>query len=667
MLCLHFYRNSLARQLTMKGGSKQVYNITFCNITYSVITKTAKNRVAKIVLDNVNGCFEAGKVTAIVGPSGAGKTSLINALAGQINDGDIYGELYLNEQLVQSKDIYDVSGFVYQDDIVYHAMTVREAVFMSARLRCPHYRDDNERGRHVQRVLGELSLEESADTVIGDWYTRGISGGERKRTCVAMELVRDPAILFLDEPTTGLDTLTANHLMHSLQNVAYRGRTVVATLHQPSSDILGLIDNIIFLAEGRIIYSGPVTEIVDYFSRLDLQCPDYRNPVDFLFLRIFYDQDDDYNLLENKHHQNNRKRNKNGCKEAASIVQERLETLWEAWRNYSKEMSSTSKTAAAAASQYSIHVLDNRHSVQLMHTIEYEEKNQMVSFWTQSGFLIRRSVRYLIRNPNSLIVKLLEVIVASILFNFVYWDIPSRSQMSQMMDKAGFVYFMNAVAVAKFSFVSVPAFCDGRVLLIREYRGKYYNLPAYFISTLITEVPILIVVQVIFSLTTYYSAGLNSDPYRVSMFMLNFLLLTLIGFTIGMARAMAIVVLFSIPIMICGGLFSKGDAMPGWIRWLRWLSPMKYGFTSMLKNEFEGTIIGCGDNPSDDCTPIPGSAAISYYGLSDDGSVLFNTLMIIAYCVAVIVIAFTGYNINMYRERRSFKRKFKPVNELTAA
>jgi ABC-type multidrug transport system ATPase subunit len=146
-----------------------------------------------------------------------------------------------------------MSAFVFQDDVILSTMTVREAILLSARLRLPGAMPLAEKRARVEKVIYLMHLERCADTVIGSATDKGgISGGERKRTSIGMELITNPPVLFLDEPTTGLDTYTAFSIMDTLRQLAASGRTVVATIHQPSSDMFHLFDDLLILAHGQV-------------------------------------------------------------------------------------------------------------------------------------------------------------------------------------------------------------------------------------------------------------------------------------------------------------------------------------------------------------------------------------------------------------------------------
>lgn len=172
-------------------------------------------------------------------------------------------------------------------------MTVREAILFSARLRLPAATPIDEKHMRVNQVIDLLHLNNCADTMIGSALAKGgISGGEKKRVAIGMELITNPSILFLDEPTTGLDTYTAYSVISTISSLASSGRTVVATIHQPSSDIFHLFDNLIVLDQGHIVYQGPAREMVRFAGEMQLQVPTYTNPADFLFMKILNDPEE---------------------------------------------------------------------------------------------------------------------------------------------------------------------------------------------------------------------------------------------------------------------------------------------------------------------------------------------------------------------------------------
>ena len=223
-------------------------------------------RGSKTVLHEVSGVFEAGKFTAIMGSSGAGKTSLLNAVGGEASGGALSGRITVNGKSIAFEHMRRLRAFVFQDDVMMGTMTVREVITMSARLRLPEGMALAQKEERVSQVLKILHLESCAETVMGYNEASNISGGERKRVGIAIELVTNPSIIFLDEPTSGLDTFTAYTVCSILKDLAAAGRTVVATMHQPSSDVYHMFDNLLLLANGRIMYQD--TAAGTHFSKV---------------------------------------------------------------------------------------------------------------------------------------------------------------------------------------------------------------------------------------------------------------------------------------------------------------------------------------------------------------------------------------------------------------
>ncbi|OLY82418.1 ATP-binding cassette sub-family G member 2 [Smittium mucronatum] len=239
----------------------------------------------KIILDKITGSFTPGRLTAILGPSGSGKTSLLNLLSGRISSGNVEGNIWLNGRKADSGSLGPVSRFISQDDVMMSTMTVREVIEMAIKFRVDGITPE-EITRRADDAINTLELEKCQNTLIGDTITKGISGGERKRTSIAMEMATDSSILFLDEPTSGLDMYTSILVVKLLRFISRSGQTVVSVIHQPPSEIFKLFDDVVLLSEGKIIYFGPQEELLGYFSRLGFQSPNNTNPADFVFTDV---------------------------------------------------------------------------------------------------------------------------------------------------------------------------------------------------------------------------------------------------------------------------------------------------------------------------------------------------------------------------------------------
>lgn len=243
------------------------------------------NLNGKEILSGIQGMAHPGELTAIMGASGAGKTTFLDILARKNKRGQVSGEFYVNGEKVSDADYKNATGFVDQEDTMLPTLTVHETILTSALLRLPR---DMGRAAKEQRVLEvekQLGIYHIRDSLIGseEGKGRGISGGEKRRVSIACELVTSPSILFLDEPTSGLDAYNAYNVIECLVTLAktYK-RTVIFTIHQPRSNIVALFDRLVLLAQGKTVYSGPLHQCQDYFDHIGYNCPPGFNIADYL-------------------------------------------------------------------------------------------------------------------------------------------------------------------------------------------------------------------------------------------------------------------------------------------------------------------------------------------------------------------------------------------------
>ncbi|KAL4449383.1 hypothetical protein ABPG77_007027 [Micractinium sp. CCAP 211/92] len=236
----------------------------------------------KAVLAGVTGVLAEECVTAIMGPSGAGKTSLLNALAGKAASYGVQtGVVLVNGQPDRLERYKPIMGFVPQDDIMHSKLTVEENLLFSARFRLPAHYTREQHLFYVEKALHVLQLEDVRDELVGDEETRGISGGQKKRVNVGLELVADPSLLFLDEPTSGLDSSSSKALVAALQEIARGGVTVAAVIHQPSWQTCLLFDDLLLLGKGgRTVFYGRMVDMQGYFEGLGFEFPLQQNPID---------------------------------------------------------------------------------------------------------------------------------------------------------------------------------------------------------------------------------------------------------------------------------------------------------------------------------------------------------------------------------------------------
>eukprot|EP00834_Sanchytrium_tribonematis_P003745 NODE_156_length_15158_cov_0.791553.p2 type:complete len:846 gc:universal NODE_156_length_15158_cov_0.791553:6406-8943(+) len=234
-----------------------------------------------VIMESVSGFFTSGKMTAVMGPSGAGKTTLFSLLTGKAKKSR--GTVLLNGKREDLSKYQKLVGYVPQDDIMLRELTVNNVLSHSASMRLPTSMSSVEKRRKVVQTVEFLGLGHVINTVIGDEETRGISGGQRKRVNIGMEIVADPSVLFLDEPTSGLDSSTSLELCQILRQLAQAQKMcIAAVIHSPSPQTLMEFNDILLLGKGgKVVYFGPTKGLSHYFRELGFDAPRDINPADF--------------------------------------------------------------------------------------------------------------------------------------------------------------------------------------------------------------------------------------------------------------------------------------------------------------------------------------------------------------------------------------------------
>ncbi|KAJ3126910.1 hypothetical protein HK100_010029, partial [Physocladia obscura] len=240
-----------------KSFSGKKMNIKFNDLKYSF--------GGKVVLNKVSGEFNAGRLIAVIGPSGAGKTTFLNTLMGKVPKTS--GTITVNGVVARLSTLRQLIGYVPQDDIMMRELTVKEIILYSAKMRLPRTWSSKRVNDFVDTVINTLNLEKVAHSIIGDELKRGISGGQRKRVNIGMELAAAPLALFLDEPTSGVDSTSALQIIKTLQKLAQIGLTVVCIVHQPGEEMFKAFDDVLMLESGgKLAYSGPLKEAKIFFE-----------------------------------------------------------------------------------------------------------------------------------------------------------------------------------------------------------------------------------------------------------------------------------------------------------------------------------------------------------------------------------------------------------------
>lgn len=269
---------STRRRVThaLHTSRSRIVDIQFKNLSYEIEIGYCGPK--KQILKSLNGIFKAAELTAIMGPSGAGKSTLLNILTG-FQQGQMTGTVeYISSEGTQQWNMYKKqSCYIQQTDNLFGLFTVQESMMMATYLKI---------GNNATKLFRQMLIDNILDTLklsnINDIKVDRLSGGQKKRLSIALELINNPPIMFLDEPTTGLDSLASLQCISALQTLAKSGRTMICTIHQPSAALYQLFDYIYLVVDGQCMYAGSPDNTVSYFAQQGLLCPEYHNPADYM-------------------------------------------------------------------------------------------------------------------------------------------------------------------------------------------------------------------------------------------------------------------------------------------------------------------------------------------------------------------------------------------------
>ncbi|NXU41986.1 ABCG2 protein, partial [Drymodes brunneopygia] len=564
--------------------------LTFHNICYRVKTKAgslcSRKTTEKEVLRDVNGIMKPG-LNAILGPTGSGKSSLLDILAARKDPRGLSGDILINGA-PQPANFKCTSGYVVQDDVVMGTLTVRENLKFSAALRLPKSVKEQEKNERVNQIIKELGLSKVADSKVGTQFTRGVSGGERKRTNIGMELITDPAILFLDEPTTGLDASTANAVLLLLKRMSKLGRTIIFSIHQPRYSIFRLFDNLTLLAAGRMLYHGPAPHAIEYFQSIGYQCEAFNNPADF-FLDVI--NGDSTAVAMNKADESN----------TAESTEEHTEYDKSLAEQLAEKYSNSAYYRETKAHLESISSGNKKKTKGVFRQITYAN-----SFLHQLKWVSRRTFKNLIGNPQASIAQLCVTVLLGLIVGAIFFGLEENA--AGLQNRVGAMFFLTTNQC--FSSVSaIELFVVEKKIFIHEYISGYYRTSAYFIAKLMADlIPIRTMPSIIFTCIVYFMLGLK--PTAAAFFTMMFTLMMVSYTATSMALAIAagqsvvaianifMTIAFIFMILFSGLLVNLTSVLP-WLSWLKYFSIPRYGMTALQINELTGLNFCGGTNSTD--------------------------------------------------------------------
>ena len=534
-------------------------DLSWDNLTCSIKTKEGKKQILK----EISGHALHNEFLVIMGSSGAGKTTLLNILSDRLRGSkktEITGEILANNSPISSIGYKKYIGYVTQEDTLVDTMTVYECLMFVANLKT-NYVDKEDK---VNLILEELKLLGCKHTKIGGPYIKGISGGEKKRTSIGMELITNPSVLFLDEPTSGLDSYTAMLVLKVLTYLAKTGKTVISTIHQPSSDMFYSFDKLMLMGDGQVIFHGLAKDSVHFFGNAGFECPHLSNPSDY-FMEVLYINN--ANALTNDEKQ----------------VIDTLHSQYDKTRIRAKCISVP---------------------------LDSGTKSYKTSFLYQIYILTMRSYLRIVRNPILSIMRLVLTIVVAVLVDIFYWDVGSSGD-NAISNRSGLLFFIVCWTVFANVLACVLTFPSMRQIMIKEHNSHMYGVIPYFISLNITDVFFDVASSLAYVTIIYWAVGLNTNTSsNVAVFYFITYAAFLAGGSLGMMcgalvdraeLALAATSALLFPFMYFAGFF-RSKNLPDSSKWMENISPFYYIFQAYMKNQFDDLdITNCS---KEECHPL---------------------------------------------------------------
>ncbi|XP_077238697.1 pleiotropic drug resistance 3 isoform X4 [Tasmannia lanceolata] len=552
-------------------------SMTFLNVNYFVDMPQAMKQKGvpekKLqLLSNVSGAFTPGVLTALVGSSGAGKTTLMDVLAGRKTEGYIEGDIRISGYPKKQETFARISGYVEQNDIHSPQVTVEESLWFSASLRLPKEVSNEKQREFVEEVMSLVELDVLRHALVGLPGSTGLSTEQRKRLTIAVELVSNPSIIFMDEPTSGLDARAAAIVMRTVRNTVDTGRTVVCTIHQPSIDIFEAFDELLLMKRGgRVIYGGALgvhsQTMINYFQKINgiPPIPEGYNPATWM-LEI-----------------------------STPAFEERIgadfATIYRNSDQY-REVEALIDCLSVPAAGSEPLKFASKFSQNIMTQFKVCLWKQSLVYW---------------RSPKYNVVRLFFTTMCALILGTVFWNIGSKRETVQDLFTIMGALFAACIFLGVNNSSSIqPMISIERTVFYREKAAGMYAPFPYAAAQGIIELPYIAVQTIIYGVITFFMINFERTIGKFLLYLV-FMFLTFTYFAfygmmaVGLtpSQQLAAVIssaFYSLWNLLSGFLVPKPNIPPWWI-WFYYLSPIQWtlqGIITSQLGDIETPIVGPG-------------------------------------------------------------------------
>ncbi|XP_047316976.1 ABC transporter G family member 35-like [Impatiens glandulifera] len=545
------------------------------------------------LLRGVTSAFRPGVLTALMGVSGAGKTTLMDVLAGRKTGGYIEGDVRISGFPKNQETFARVSGYCEQTDIHSPQVTIRESLIYSAFLRLPKEVSKSEKMLFVDQVMDLVELDNLKDAIVGLPGVSGLSTEQRKRLTIAVELVANPSIIFMDEPTSGLDARAAAIVMRTVRNTVDTGRTVVCTIHQPSIDIFEAFDELLLMKRGgQVIYSGPLgrnsQKIVEYFEAVPgiPKIKEMYNPATWML-------------------------------EVSSVAAEVRLGMDFAEHYRSSALFQRNKTLVK---ELSVPPPGNKN---IFFSTQYSQ-----STWGQfKSCLWKQWITYW-RSPDYNLVRNFFTLIAALMVGTIFWQVANKSQksVSDLTTMIGAMYSAVLFVGINNCGTVQPLVATERTVFYRERAAGMYSALPYAFAQVIAELPYVFVQTMYFSLIVYAMIGFEWAVGKFFWFFFitffSFLYFTYYGMmTVSITPNHQVAAIFAAAFYalfnLFSGFFIPKPKIPKWWIWYYWICPVAwtvYGLIVSQYGDLQSELIVPGVTPN----PTIQSYIKSHFGYDPD-------------------------------------------------
>ncbi|XP_059480900.1 protein scarlet-like [Neocloeon triangulifer] len=564
------------------------------------------------ILRNVSGIARGGRLIAIMGASGAGKTTLLATIS-QRTKGECSGEIRVNGKVVGRDLLRKISGFVPQQDLAVDSLTVREHMEFMGNLKVVNGMRNSERTRWVKSLLSELNLLKCEDTRLS-----ALSGGERKRLSLAVQLLTDPPILFCDEPTTGLDSFSAAVVVEKLRLLSERGMAIVCTIHQPASGIFDLFHELILLAGGRVAYQGEVSAANQYFSSKGLRCPATYSAAEFYVTQLAI-----------------RPGKEDKCTK---------QVLWLC----DQFAASPEGNALQQAIDEGGIVSDGPCAIQWKHQLGDYINNKALSTpsraW-QLYWILWRSMVAARRDKTDIMVRMLFFMFVGLVISMPF--VGTEKDQRGIQNTQGLFYLIVVETIFTFAYSVFNTFPQEIPILLREISDDLYKPGPYYLSKMIMLIPRCIVGPFFYVLLIFSVVGLNGGFLGFLALCVPVMLCAASATAYGcmmsaLFESVSTASLLSVPIDLVtisfSGLFLRLSSLPIYLSWLKYLSQFYFSNEAVSILQWQQvTDLECWDDiPGAPCLHN-GEEVLENYGFSTSNLSLDLLGLSAIYCVSHLV------------------------------